>query len=143
MKIFFSKTQNAGDVSESCAASMGMWGHDGNNEVTFEDENVVVLKDCSYDSWSSRLGVIVKSKKDDTLFTMHFTGMGFGWGKIEGKIEGNLLIIPTGLDVDGRTVYDTVKKNPKWCEFSHPLFYGLGEGYEYNTSPMVPFKVGH
>ena len=50
MKIFFSKTQTAGDPSGSCGASMEMWGHDGNDEITFEDENVIAYKDCSYDS---------------------------------------------------------------------------------------------
>lgn len=142
MKIFFSKTQNAGDPSGSCGASMEMWGHDGNDEITFEDENVIAYKDCSYDSWNGRYGVIVNSKKDKTSFTMHFTGMGFGWGEIHGQIEGNLLIIPSGLDVDGRSVYDLVKNNPEWCEFSHPLFYGLGDGFQYHQFPMVPFAVG-
>lgn len=142
MNIFFSETQDAGDISFSCQDSMFMWRHDGNDEVCFEDENVTVYKDCSYDSWNGRFGVIIKSKHDDTVITMHYTGKGLGWGEITSSMtKGNLLFIPDEMAQEGRSVYDAVMSSQEWERYSHVFFYGL-QGDLPKPMPMVPFPVG-
>lgn len=142
METFFSKTQNAGDISFSCEASMEMWKHEGNDQKCFEDENVEVFKDCSYDDWNGRFGLIIRSKKDDTVITMHYTGKGLGWGEINSpRAKGNLLLIPDHLAEVGRSLYDAVMASSEWERYSHPLFYGL-KGEVPRQTPMIPFPVG-
>lgn len=151
MKIYFSKTQNAGDVSFSCQSSIkDWWNEDDIHNLMYEDERVSVFSDHSYDKWNGRLGCIVQSKESFTdengewaaiEFSMHFTGMGFGWGHFHDRMAGGkfgwLIAVPDFSE----TVRRAVEESPEWQEFRHPLFYGLGDGIRYANIPMVPNRV--
>ena len=143
MRFYVHTRQVTPEESGSITQSMEMWNREPEDaEILFEDENIVVFSDHSYDDWNGRLGFVAQSKdtkivEDTTVpvieFSLHYTGQGFAWGRWN---EFYLVGIPE------HHYNGTVEKNlrKEWGGFDHPFLQGAKGSISYGM-PMVPYTV--
>ena len=135
MRFYVHARRVTPEESGSITQSMEMWNHEPEcAEILFEDEDIVVFSDHSYDDWNGRLGFVAQSKESKTIkFSLHYTGEGFAWGRWN---EFYLVGIPE-KHYDG-----TVEKNlrKEWGGFDHPFLQGAKGSISYGM-PMVPYTV--
>ena len=128
-----------------------MWNHESEKaDIIFENNDVVVFSDHSYDDWNGRVGFTAQSKEtvfDENAkkqtsaieFSGHYTGQGFMWGKWRqaGNPELNLIGIPAHHQ--GGTVEENLRA-AGWHHFDHPFLDGARSDATFGF-PMVPMAI--